>query len=315
MRKVVLVLFMCTFAFALAPANSIKASGNVIDLMYENGLVYTGEDNGKIEVYELNSTKLLRSIEFDKIKDFTGDLVGAKIYSVDKIPNEDIFLATVQGVSFYRDIFIIKNGVKEKIIDSSAKLMAKKAKFIDKNHIIIGLLSNEIILYDVKNKKQIYRKSISQSQFSDFSLSEDKSKLASASESGGVALIEVKSGKILKNFNTGNVDNIYKVDYKKGKILSAGQDRRGIFYDVSTGNYDRYDGTFLIYACALSPDARYGALAINQNNDIAVYDLVTKNQISLLKGQKSTLNTIVFIDDTNLISGSDDKYIMIWSLK
>lgn len=315
MRVVFVFFFTCIALFALSPINSIKAGGNVIDIVYQNGDVVVGTDNGIVEIYDVNSTKLKNAIVFEKIKDFTGEEIGAKVYSVDKMENEDVYLAVVQGESFYRRLYLVENGTLKVVVDLSQKLMMKKAKFINKSQVLIALMSNELILYDIKKQKKLYRVTLSQSQFSDFALNEDRSKVASASESGGIAIVDVQSGKIEKFLDDGNVDNIYKVDFKKGKVISAGQDRRGIVYDIKSGKFDRYDAPFLIYACALSPSGSLGALAINEDNDIGIYDLYLKSKIAVLKGQKSTLNSIVFIDENNLVSGSDDKYIMIWRLK
>lgn len=315
MRVVFVFFFTCIALFALSPTKSIKAGGNVIDIVYQDGDIIVGTDNGTVEIYDLNSTKLKNAIVFERIKDFTGEQIGAKVYSVDKIKDENVYLAVVQGESFYRKVYLIKNSKIKTVIDLSHKLMVKKAKFINKNQVLIALMSNELILYDINKQKQLYRVTLSQSQFSDFALNEDKSKVASASESGGIAIVDVQSGKIEKVLDDGNVDNVYKVDFKKGKVISAGQDRRGIVYDVKSEKFDRYDGDFLIYACALSPSGSIGALAINEDNDIGIYDLYLKREIAVLKGQKSTLNSIVFIDEESLVSGSDDRYIMIWRIK
>ncbi len=315
MRAIVAFLFVASCLFALSPTKVIKADGNVIDIIYENSHIFVGTDNGHIEIYDINSSKLKEKIAFTKIKDFSGELINPKIFSIDKIKNEELFLAVVQGESFYRKLFLIKNSKPIELIELDKKLMIKKAKFIDKEHILIALISNEIILFNVQNKKFIYKKQLSQSQFSDFSLTFDKDKAALSEESGVVNILNTKNGKIITKLEDGNVDNIYKIDFKNGKVLTAGQDRRAILYDVKSKQHERYNASFLIYACALSKSAKYGAFAINQDNDIAVFNFQTKEKIATLKGQKSTLNSIVFIDDTHLVSGSDDKYIMIWSLK
>lgn len=302
-------LLFCTL-FGSNFTKFIKASGNVIDIVQDRGFIIIGTDNGFVQMYDINSTKLVKNIEFEKIKDFTGKKIGAKVYSVDKI--NDKILSVVQDEGFYRNLYIYQNEIGKKIISKNDKLMIKKAKFIDENTILIALLSNELILYDIEHKRQIYRVFLSHSQFSDFSLNDEKTKVACASESGEILIVDVKNAKVLKKLNK-NVDNVYKVDFKKDKIITAGQDRRAIVY--TNDHFDRFDASFLIYACALSKSANLAAFSINQENDIAVYDLTLKQKIATLSGQKSTLNTILFIDENTLVSGSDDEFIMIWSLK
>jgi len=41
---------------------------------------------------------------------------------------------------------------------------------------------------------------------------------------------------------------------------------------------------------------------------------VSKAKQHILKGQKSTLNTIVFVGENELVSGSDDQFILLWRL-
>ncbi|PID47910.1 MAG: hypothetical protein CR967_02595 [Proteobacteria bacterium] len=314
MRVFVLVVLFFGFLFAKPPHASIKSSGNVMDLVFKKGLLYAATDNGFIDIYELNSTKLKQKIVFEKIKDFTKNLIGAKVYSIDVGKNGEI-LCVIQGKSFYRKLVLIQNGEVKILLNLNKKLMIKKAKFVSENEVLIALLSNEIILYDIKQNAFIYRRGLSHSQFSDFALNEQKNRLACSDESGNVSIIDVKSGKKLQVLSGANVDNVYKLDFKGGKILTAGQDRRGILYDLKKGNFHRFDASFLIYACALSKDAKFGALPINENNDIAIFNLKTKKQITLLKGQESTLNSIIFIDENTLVSGSDDKNIKIWRIK
>ena len=138
--------------------------------------------------------------------------------------------------------------------------------------------------------------------------------VASSCESGEITIFDALSGKVIKVLKGGNVDNVYKVDFKKDAILCAGQDRRGIIYNLQSGAYERFDGSFLIYAGALSPSLNLGAFAFNEQNDIVLFDLVSKTKVHTLQGQRSTLNTIVFANDKELVSASDDQFIMIWRL-
>ncbi len=87
-----------------------------------------------------------------------------------------------------------------------------------------------------------------------------------------------------------------------------------LFMSFGSGAYERYDGSFLLYAGALSPSLKFGAYAFNEQNDIVLFDLSTKSKVYTLKGQKSTLNTIVFASERELVSASDDQFIMIWRL-
>ena len=306
------VIASVVFSADLSPRSIIEASGNVQQVALVEGKIIAGTSVGTLEMYKLSDATKLSSIEFPKIKDFTGDAVAPKIFSVDML--DTTLLAVVQATGGARELYLVEEGKPRVLIDSSANLFISKAKFVDKNRILVALLSNEFLLWDVKNKKEIYRIQPNPSHFSDVTLNENKTMVASSCESGEITLFEALSGKIIKVLKGGNVDNVYKVDFKKEKVLCAGQDRRGIIYNLKSGAYDRFDGSFLIYAGALSPNLTFGAFAFNEQNDIVLFDLASKSKAHTLKGQKSTLNTIIFANEKELVSSSDDQFIMIWRL-
>jgi len=65
----------------------------------------------------------------------------------------------------------------------------------------------------------------------------------------------------------------------------------------------------------LSPSASKVAFAMDEKNNIHIYNTATKSKLAILKGQKSTLNVIIFKDEQRLFSASDDSTVMIWDLK
>lgn len=306
------VMLSTLLSAELSPRSIIQAGGNVQQIALVDGKIIAGTSVGTLEMYKLSDATKLSTITFPNIKDFTGDEVAPKIFSVDMIDNT--LLAVVQASSGARELYLVEEGNPKVLIDAHANLFISKAKFVDKNRILVALLSNELLLWDVKNKKEIYRIQPNPSHFSDFALNENRTMVASSCESGEITLLEALNGKIIKVLKGGNVDNVYKVDFKKDLVLCAGQDRRGIVYNVQNGSYERFDGSFLIYAGALSPSLKWGAFAFNEQNDIVLFDLASKSKAHTLKGQRSTLNTIVFASEKELVSSSDDQFIMIWRL-
>ncbi len=302
------------YAKILMPVGEIEAGGNVIDLVVKDGKIIVATDSGSLEIYNQKSLKLEKRVAFEPIKDFMDNPINPKLFSVDKVDAKEIYLALLQSPTSYRRLAVVKDGKVEYLIQEDDRLMIKKAKFVTEDKVLLGLLSNEIILFDIHAKKSIYRFQLSQSHFSDFVLNEDKTFFAATDESGKVYLVDTFRGNVLKTYAGGNVDNVYKLDMKKDRIITAGQDRRGIVYDRSSKDFDRYDASFLIYACALSPSSKIAAWAFNEKNDIILFNLDTKTKIHTLRGQKSTLNSIVFVNEKELFSASDDKFIMQWRL-
>lgn len=316
MKKIILIslLFISSLiARDITPEKEIQMQGNVMDMKIVNDLLYVGTNEGSLDVYDIKNEKFIEKIQLKKIHDFMGDLMNPKIYSVDIIGNKKLLLA--EGEKGARELYINENNVTIKVITGEAKLMMQKAKFIDEDHIFLGLLSNEIILYDIKTKKSLYLTQLSQSKFSDFSLNEDKTQAVIACESGINFIVTVKDGKVIKVLEGGNKDNVFKVSFKNGKVSAAGQDRIGAVYDLSSNSIQSFNAPFLIYATGLSEDAKFVAYAFGVDNEIAIFNLSTNVKVYNLKGQKSTLNSIIFYDKETLYSGSDDKFIMKWSLK
>ena len=315
MRFFISLFFLSSLLFAdISPRLMIQASGNVQNIVIHGQNIVAGTSVGTLEVYKISDASLVKKITFEPIKDFTGETIAPKIFSVDALEGADTYLSVVQASSGARKLVLIEKGIMRELISEKENLFINKAKFIDSNRILIALMSNELILVDTKSAQKRYQVQINPSHFSDFALNESKSLVASSCESGEITVSDVSTGKTLYVLSGGNVDNVYKVDFKNQKILCAGQDRRGIIYDTQRKSYERFDGSFLIYAGALSPSANLGAFAFNEQNDIVIFDVISKAKKHTLKGQKSTLNTIVFVNEKELVSGSDDQFILIWRL-
>ncbi len=315
MRFFISLFFLSSLLFAdISPRLMIQASGNVQNIVIHGQNIVAGTSVGTLEVYKISDASLVKKITFEPIKDFTGETIAPKIFSVDALEGADTYLSVVQASSGARKLVLIEKGIMRELISEKENLFINKAKFIDSNRILIALMSNELILVDTKSAQKRYQVQINPSHFSDFALNESKSLVASSCESGEITVSDVSTGKMLYVLSGGNVDNVYKVDFKNQKILCAGQDRRGIIYDTQSKSYERFDGSFLIYAGALSPSANLGAFAFNEQNDIVIFDVISKAKKHTLKGQKSTLNTIVFVNEKELVSGSDDQFILIWRL-
>jgi len=280
----------------------------------EDGEIVIGTDGGKLKVYNYIKKEFVKVIQVPKIKDFTGEITDTRISSVDYYKGKYLLLSD-SGIGGYADLREHENNKTVDIFTENDKLAIIKAKFIDNSHILLGFLSNEVALYNIKDKKFIYKKQLNESKFSDFALNEDRSLAAFSCESGEINIVETKTGKIIKKLSGANLDNVYKVDFKKDIVSCAGQDRRASWYNIQSGKSDYIQGSFLIYATALNPSATMAAYAMDEKNNISIFKLSTKEKKYLLKGQKSTLNTIVYKDEETLFSASDDNIVIMWKLK
>lgn len=295
-----------------SPVDTIEINGTAKDMVLNNGHLLIATDMGHIEVYDTTNKQKIKEISIPDVKDFMGDIMPARVMSTDVIDKKYLLLSD-SGKGGYSNLFIYDTKLRQ-LLSADDKEAIIKARFIDDTHILLGYLSNEVALLDINTRKERYRVQLSESKFSDFALNEDKSQAVFSCESGVLSVVDVKRGKVLKELKGQNVDNVYKVDFKDNIVSAAGQDRRGALYDVKTGMGSYIQGDFLIYSTALSPSAARVAFAMDEQNNISVYRTSDKSKIALLKGQKSTLNVIIFKDENRLYSASDDNAVMVWDL-
>ncbi len=295
------------------PVASIDINGTAKDMVLHQNRLLVATDMGHIEVYDTASREKIKEISIPDVKDFMGDIMPARVMSTDAMKGQYLLLSD-SGKGGYSDLYLYKEEKLVKLLGPEDKSAIIKARFVDENHILLGYLSDEVALLDTVSKKELYRTQLSESKFSDFMLNEEKTQAVFACESGVLSILDVKSGKVIRELKGQNVDNVYKVDYRSGMVSGAGQDRRGSLYEVKSGKGSYISGDFLIYATALSPSAKKVAFAMDEKNNISIYNTADKSKIALLKGQKSTLNVIIFQDEKRLFSASDDNSIMVWDL-
>ena len=316
MKKVFIVLFLgviCTNATVLTPVQEIVVNGIAKDMVLRDKELLIGTDNGMLQTYDYEAKVFTHNISLPPVKDFVGDIIPPRVFSVDKIETRYLLLSD-SGKGGYVNLWIHENNTTTQLLSHTDKIAAIKARFVNEEQILLGLLSNEAVLFDIQSKKEQFRVQLSESKFSDFTLNEEKTEAVYACESGVLNIIDTKTGKVLKILKGMNVDNVYKVDFKQGIVSGAGQDRRGALYDVMMGTGEYIEGSFLIYATGLSPSAKKVAFTMDEQNNISIYNRNSKTKIAELQGQKSTLNTIIFKDENILFSSSDDNTVMMWQL-
>lgn len=295
------------------PVATFIASGSVTDLIYKDNKLYSATDASSVDIFDATTQNLIQKITVSQILDFMGDTIDSKIYSIDLINNKLLILSQAQKGA--RRVHIFENGKLTLIIPYTEKLFIAKARFIDDNTILLGLLSNEIISYDIKNKKQNYRTSISQSKFSNFALNEEKNEVVIADESGDLKIHKTKDASFIKELSGENLDNVFQVDTKNGIIATAGQDRRIVIYASKFNSAYYKTADFLIYSVGLSPSGKRVAYASDENNNITVFNTITKSELGVYGGNKMTLSNIIFINENEFFASSDDKTINLYKIK
>ncbi|HIP20735.1 MAG TPA: WD40 repeat domain-containing protein [Sulfurimonas sp.] len=289
------------------------ASGSVSDMLIKNEKLFVATNASCIDIFTINNPKKIKSIYVEKIVDFMGKKSNSKVYSVDVYKDKIAILS--QASKGFRRVHIYENGKLHLLISNKNQLYISKVRFLDENTLLLGLLSNEIISFDISKNVINYLVQVSQSKFSDFALSEDKSEVVIADESGDLKLLDTKNGLLKETFSGQNLDNVFKVDYKNGVIATAGQDRRVVVYNVKSNVAYYKKSSFLIYAVGLSPSAKLVAYASNEDNNVRVFNSSTQDTVGNFVGNKMTLTKILFINEKEFLVSSDDKTINLFKIR
>ncbi|AZV46251.1 nitrate reductase [Nautilia sp. PV-1] len=312
--KKLLILLTAIFAFALTPVKKITYDGYISKVTLNKKYLIAGLENGQIIIKDFKTLKNLYEIKLPKIHDFMGDLISMPIYSLDISPDNQKLMILAEGEDAKRVLFIyhFKTHKLDHIFTTKETLM--KGTFIGNNKIFFALLSDEAILYDLKHKKNIYRKQIGNYVFSTYALDKKRNIAVFGDESGALKIVDINTGKKLKEINSFNKDKTISCDIKKNLVINGSSDMRVGIYDLNTG-YSKLTlkMNFLPYGAALSPDASLFALQYDENNDIAVYSIYNK-LLYKLKGHTMALNGIIFLNDKTILSFSPAE-ILIWKLK
>ena len=237
--------------------------------------------------------------------------MGILIISVDYLDGKIVFLT--RRLNTWGDLYTYENKKLTKLIDNAEHITLQKIAFVNKDLVIMSTMGNELILYDLKNKKFIYRKQLNLSSFSDFTLSEDKKYIYTSDETPLIYKIEIKSGKIIKKYEKANKRDVFTVDYKNNLLLTGGKDKRVILYKSPT-DYKIVKAGFFVYTVALNPDATLGAFDKNEQNEISIIDTKTLKELYLLKGHNQTTIKIDFFKSNELLSADEHKRLMFWKL-
>lgn len=289
------ILFILSFLYILSPAYELKLNSNI------TAELYIGTDKGEIYEYNLKDKSLKELLSLPKIKNYyEGDF--ARIYNIDVYQNSLLILS--EGDFGAKNLSLYNNNLQIQTLQESS---VKEAFFIDENTYLLVLLGSKIELVD-KDLKRINEFKFSHSSLNDAALNEEKTKFIAGFESGEVELFDLKSWKILKNYDKMHKDNIYQVDFKNDILISCGTDRRIGLVKNEEQTFLQKD--FLIYTCALSPSGKLAAYSDNEEGFNEVFDTNTLKTVRIFKDENLMSEIIIFINERELIiSGFGDKIV------
>ena len=317
MKYLVVFFLLVSTLFAqklLEPLYSYKISqGVATDMLYAKKRLYISSDVGEIDVFNTKTKKRVGSIILGKIKDFMGDTIESKIFSIDMLNGTLLVLS--QDIGGYSRLHLYQNKKLTQIISHESMLNITKAKFIDKHTVLLALISNDIISYDIRTKKRNWTVQASMSKFSDFALNNKKTLVAVTDESGDVHVLSTKDGKIEKRLTGENVDNVFSIDFKGNTILTGGQDRRAVIYNLKNGSAYYKMSSFFVYGVGLSPSGKIGAYSCDMSNDVELFNTVNRESLGKYKVTKKVVNSILFLNEKEFFINSRSPSVGYYKLE
>ncbi|QSZ42318.1 WD40 repeat domain-containing protein [Sulfurimonas aquatica] len=315
MKIFLILLSLSCYLFSLQnePVLKFEASGPVVDIHITKEKLYAATKLSCVDIFDLKTAQKINKIEVPKIVNFMGQKSDSKVYSLDVLNGSVVLLS--QSDKGFRRVHIVKDEKLKLLISKNDEMYISEVKFLDEKNLILGLLSNEIISFNIEKKSVNWRVQVSQSKFSDFVLNESRDRVVVADESGELKILNTNTGVLIERLSGQNLDNVFQVDYKNGIIATAGQDRRVVIYDVE--NFIEYYKTssFLIYSVGLSPSGVTVAYASDENNNVTLFDTVSKKEIGIFTGNTMTLNKILFLNESEFLVASDARVINLFKVK
>jgi len=312
--KKFIIFITAVLLFAVTPVKKITFEGYISKITYNKTYLIAGLENGSVIIKDFNSLQQLDKITLPKIHDFMGDLIAMPIYSLDISADNKKLMILAEGENAKRELFIydLENKKLNHIFTTKETLM--KGTFIGNDKIFFALLSDEAMLYDLKNKKTIYRTQIGNYVFSTYSVNNNKTLAVFGDESGALKVVEIKTGEKLKELKGFNKDKTLSCDIEKNLAINGSSDMRVAVYDINSA-YPKLTlkVKFLPYGATISPSLDKFAVQYNEKNDIAVYSMYNK-LLYVLNGHTMALNGIKFLDGNTMISFSPAE-ILIWKIK
>lgn len=300
-----------TYAKDISPTTIYKSVGFVNDFVVDKNKLYVGNDAGTVDIFDIKTAKIINQISLQPLTSSMNKIIPADILSVDYLNGKLLILSV--GKDTYRNVWIYENYMLKQIVNEEKKLTIKEARFVNDEQIIFATLGSDIILHDMSEKYDLYNTHISYSTLGDITLSKNKHKIIIADESGTVKIVDTKSSNVEQIYSSQNVDNIYRVAYANGTIITAGQDRRVGVYNNSQEPY-HIKSDFLVFCVGISPSGTTGVYSSTQENHLQLFNPKTKEKHERLVGHKSVINQIKFINEEELFSSSRDNYILHWNL-
>jgi len=299
------------FGGEIRPLAEFKVSGIVSDFAVDGDKLFVGTDMGVVDVFDMKSGKPLYRIALDPVKDGRGDPIPARVLSVDAKGGS--LLVVSVGERGFRDVWIYRNFVLKKIVGESRRLYIKEARFAGSGRVVFGTFGSEVVLYSIEEGYEIYRARPSESTMGDMALSADAKSLLFSDEAGNMRLLDVKSSKRVRDFDSAHLDKVHSVAYQNGVVVSGGHDRRvGVHFPDGSRYYIRSD--FPVFCVGLSPDAKVGIFSSGDDQALQLFDVESGKLTDRLVGHGAIVNQIRFVANRIVLTSERGGRVLLWRI-
>ncbi len=307
---ILLVPFLL-FGRDIHPSAEFTVSGIISDFAVDGGKLFIGTDMGVVDVFDIKNAKLLYCIALDPVKDGMGKPIPARVLSVDA---EDGSLLIVSvGEEGYRNVWIYKNYILKNIVGESRKLYIKEARFSGRGRVILGTFGSEVALYSIHEGYEVNRAKPSESTMGDMAVSRDGKSVVFSDEAGNITLLDAKTSKRVRNFNSSHLDKVHSLAYEKGVLISGGQDRKvGVHFPDSSSYYLNRD--FPVFCVGLSPDAKIGVFLSGDDQVLQLFDVKSGKLTDRLVGHSAIVNQIRFVANRILLTSERGGRVLLWQI-
>lgn len=151
------------------------------------------------------------------------------------------------------------------------------------------------------------------------SINHENRLLGTGSNDSTISIWNLLNGVLEYSFNGHDGFQIYGIAFHPSEniLLSSGWDGKIKLWDIDrkTQIFSFEGSRYEKFTCAtFSPDGKYFA-ACSREQNIYIFDYYSKENITtIIKGHSDWINSISFINNNELLSGSSDKTVKIWGI-
>ncbi len=313
--KIVLVSLLLIpnilFARDIEPSAVFTVPAIVSDFAVDSERLFVGTDMGVVYVFDMKSAKLLYRIALEPVKDGVGRLIPARILSVDA--KDGSLLVVSVGEGGFRDVWLYRDHILKKVVESDRGLYIKEARFADGGRAVLGTFGSEVLSYSLGEGYESCSARASESTIGDIAVSDDGSKILFSDEAGSISILDGATLKTVSTIDSAHLDKVHSVAYEKGVLVSGGHDRRvGVHFSDSSGYYIKSD--FPVFCVGLSPDAKIGVFLSGDDQALQLFDLKSGKLTDRLVGHGAIVNQIRFVANRVVLTSERGGRVFLWRL-